>query len=176
METVNWKVEGMSCSACAQTINGFLVKQGMQDVRVSLTAGEAQFQNAPGLPEQELKKGIENLGFHIADPTTNIKYPNKFVRYLSICVPFTLILQLHMIGHVPFLHLLMNAWVQLVLCLPVYLTGMQYFGRSAIHSLQQRSANMNVLITLGATAAFMYSMTGTIFGLGESYLFYETSA
>ena len=53
METVNWKVEGMSCSACAQTINGFLEKKGMKDVRVSLTAGEAQFQNVPGLPEQE---------------------------------------------------------------------------------------------------------------------------
>ena len=36
--------------------------------------------------------------------------------------------------------------------------------------------NMNVLIALGATAAFVYSLTGTLLGLGESYLFYETSA
>ena len=176
METVNWKVEGMSCSACAQTINGFLEKKGMKAVRVSLAAGEAQFQNVPGLPEQELRKGIENLGFHIADETTNTKYPNKFVRYLTICVPLTLILQLHMLGHVPFLHWLMNPWVQLVLCLPVYLTGMHYFGRSAIHSLHQGATNMNVLIALGATAAFLYSLTGTLFGLGDSFLFYETSA
>ena len=35
---------------------------------------------------------------------------------------------------------------------------------------------MNVLIALGAGAAFIYSLTGTMFGLGESYLFYETSA
>jgi Cu+-exporting ATPase len=35
---------------------------------------------------------------------------------------------------------------------------------------------MNVLIALGATAAFLYSLTGTLFGLGESFLFYETSA
>ena len=52
----------MSCSACAQTINVFLEKKGMKDVRVSLTAGEAHFLNEPGLPEQELKKGIEGLG------------------------------------------------------------------------------------------------------------------
>ncbi|HEX3080677.1 MAG TPA: cadmium-translocating P-type ATPase, partial [Puia sp.] len=176
METVNWKVEGMSCSACAQTINGFLEKKGMKDVRVSLTAGEAHFQNVPGLPEQELKKGLEGLGFHIAEETSNKKYTNKFVRFLIICIPFTLILQLHMLGHMPIFHWLMNPWAQLVLCLPVYVTGMYYFGRSAIHSLIQFSTNMNVLIALGATAAFLYSLTGTLFGLGESFLFYETSA
>ena len=36
--------------------------------------------------------------------------------------------------------------------------------------------NMNVLIALGATAAFAYSLAGTIFNLGENYLFYETAA
>src|ERR1700759_1491274 len=101
MKTVNWKVEGMSCSACAQTINGFLEKKGMKDVRVSLTAGEAHFQNVPGLPEQELKKGLEGLGFHVAEETSGKKYTNKFVRYLTICIPFTLILQLHMMGNMP---------------------------------------------------------------------------
>ena len=50
METVNWKVEGMSCSACAQTINGFLEKKGMLDVKVSLTAGEAHFRNEADVP------------------------------------------------------------------------------------------------------------------------------
>jgi Cu+-exporting ATPase len=176
METVNWKVEGMSCSACAQTINGFLEKKGMKEVRVSLTAGEAHFQNVPGLPERELKKGIEGLGYHVAEATTSKKHPNKFVRYLTICIPFTLILQLHMLGHAPLLDWLMNPWVQLFLCIPVYVTGMYYFGRSAVHSLLQHSTNMNVLIALGATAAFLYSLTGTLFGLGDSYLFYETSA
>ncbi len=85
METVNWKVEGMSCSACAQTINGFLEKKGMKEVRVSLTAGEAQFRNEAGIPEQELKKGIEGLGYHIADeavPVKNIPI-NSFVISLS---------------------------------------------------------------------------------------------
>jgi Cu+-exporting ATPase len=176
METVNWKVEGMSCSACAQTINGFLEKKGMKDVRVSLTAGEAQFLNVPGMPEQELKKGIENLGYHVADETPSKKRSNKFIRYLLICLPFALILQLHMLGHGPLLHWILNPWVQLILCLPVYITGMNYFGRSALNGIAQGALNMNVLITLGATAAFLYSLTGTLLGLGENYLFYETSA
>jgi P-type Cu+ transporter len=176
MDTVNWKVEGMSCSACAQTINGFLEKKGMKQVRVSLAAGEAQFLNESGVPEQELKKGIEGLGYHVADQSSSKKYPNKFVRYLAICVPLTLILQLHMLGDSPYLHWIHNSWIQLLICLPVYVTGMYHFGRSAVNSLRQGASNMNVLIALGSTAAFVYSLVGTIRSLGESYIFYETSA
>ncbi len=176
METVNWKVEGMSCSACAQTINGFLEKKGMKQVRVSLTAGEAEFLNEAGIPEQELKKGIEGLGYHIADESSDIKHPNKFLRYLAICVPFTILLQLHMLGNLPFLHWIMNPWVQCILCLPVYITGMLYFGKSAIKSLLQYSTNMNVLIALGATAAFAYSLTGTLMKSDEANIYYETAA
>ena len=148
----------------------------MKQVRVSLTAGEAQFLNETGIPEGELKKGIEGLGYHISDETSDKKQPNKFLRYLAICVPFTLLLQLHMFGHLSFLHWIMNPWVQCLLCLPVYITGMYYFGRSALNSLLQYSTNMNVLIALGATAAFVYSLAGTLLNSGESNIYYETAA
>jgi P-type Cu+ transporter len=176
METVNWKVEGMSCSACAQTVNGYLEKKGMKDVLVSLTAGEAHFRNEAGIPEQELKKGMEGLGYHVVDETSKKRQGNKFVRFLAICVPFTAILLLPMLGHGPFLHWIHNPWIQLIVCLPVYITGMYFFGRSAINSIRLGAYNMNVLIALGATAAFIYSLSGTLFNLGESYQFYETSA
>ena len=136
METVNWKVEGMSCSACAQTINGFLEKKGMQDVHVSLTAGEAHFRNEAGFPEQELKKGIEGLGYHVAEENPAKKHANKFVRYLTICVPFTLILQLHMLVHVRLFIGSIIPGFNWCLCLPVFITGMYYFGRSAINSFK----------------------------------------
>lgn len=176
METVHWKVEGMSCSACAQTVDGFLQKKGMKDIRVSFTSGEAEFQNAPGLPETELKKGIADLGYHVADGSVEKKHTNKFLRWLAICAPFTILLQLPMLGHGTLLHLLHNPWLQLILCLPVYITGMLFFGRSAVNSIRLGSYNMNVLIALGATAAFIYSLAGTLLNLGASFQFYETSA
>ncbi len=176
METINWKVEGMSCSACAQTVEGFLQKKGMREVNVSLTAGEVSFQTADGFPENELKKGLSNLGYFVPDGSSKKRPVNRFVIYLAICIPFTVVLMLHMFSHrLPF-HWLGNAWVQFALCVPVYLTGMYFFGRSAIGSLVQRKPNMNVLIALGATAAFAYSVAGTLLHLGETYLFYETSA
>ena len=81
METVTWKVEGMSCTACAQTVNGILEKKGMKDVVVSLTAGEADFRNEAGIPEQELKKGIEALGHHVADESGSKNIPIKLSAF-----------------------------------------------------------------------------------------------
>jgi Cu+-exporting ATPase len=53
---------------------------------------------------------------------------------------------------------------------------MSFFGKSAIISLKNKMPNMNVLVALGASAAFFYSLTGTLIGRGEEFLFYETAA
>jgi Cu+-exporting ATPase len=74
------------------------------------------------------------------------------------------------------IHWLMNGWVQLIICLPVFVLGMRYFGVSAVKSIRSGVPNMNVLIALGAAAAFVYSLAGTIFNLGENYLYYESCA
>ncbi|MBN9379669.1 MAG: cadmium-translocating P-type ATPase [Chitinophagaceae bacterium] len=99
---------------------------------------------------------------------------NKHLRYSIICLPFTAILFLHEMGVGS--QWLGDPWVQLTLCLPVYITGMHFFGRSALKSLRKGRPNMNVLIAVGATAAFVYSLSGTLLGWGPAYLFYETAA
>lgn len=178
-EHVNWKVEGMDCANCALTISSYLKKQGMQEVKVNPVSGEVLFdRNSATISDDTLKKGITDLGYTVvaADAPAAVAggRMNKFFRYLLWCAPFTLLLLLHMLPlH---MHWLMNPWVQLVLCLPVYSIGMHFFGRSAWKSVVHGVANMNVLIALGASAAFFYSLTGTLLQLGNAYLFYETTA
>ncbi|MBS1597462.1 MAG: cadmium-translocating P-type ATPase [Bacteroidetes bacterium] len=180
METINWKVEGMTCSNCALTINKYLEKKGMQHVKVSFAGGDVSFETKEDSATQELKKGIEDLGYKVVDDsvanTKTARPLNKFLRYLLICLPFTLILMLHMFNGWLHWHWLMNPWLQLTLCLPVYIVGMSFFGKSAIKSIGNGMPNMNVLISIGATAAFLYSLVGTLLNLGEGYLFYETAA
>jgi Cu+-exporting ATPase len=60
--------------------------------------------------------------------------------------------------------------------LPVYLVGMDFFGRSAIKSLFKGIPNMNVLIALGSTAALGYSLYGLLIGKAYEFLFFETAA
>jgi len=175
METINWKIEGMSCSSCALTINKYLEKKGLQNVKVSLASGDVSFETPEGLDRQLLQKGIHDLGYTVVgdgERSAVRRRMNKHLQRFLFCLPFTLVLLLHMAG----VELLMRPWVQLVISLPVYITGMLFFGRSAVKSLLNGLPNMNVLIALGATAAFVYSLTGTLLGLGHDYLFYETTA
>jgi Cu+-exporting ATPase len=181
METINWKVEGMTCSTCALTINKYLEKKGLQNIKVSLASGDVSFNADANIDPTQLEKGIHDLGYTVihpqaADNAAAKKTPlNKHLRYFAFCLPFTVVLLGHMLGHnAP--HWLMNPWIQLGLCLPVFIAGMRFFGRSAVKSLLNGLPNMNVLIALGATAAFVYSLAGTVLGLGPDYLFYETAA
>ena len=181
METIQWKVEGMTCANCALTINKFLEKQGQHNVKVNPIDGDVSFELVEGMPKEKLISGIQALGYTVIPEQKEgekIKKPflsNHFNRFI-FCLPFTLILLLHMFEKWLPVHFLMNPWIQLALCLPVYIVGMSFFGKSAVKSLRNGIPNMNVLIALGATAAFVYSLIGTVFNLGNQYLFYETAA
>ena len=178
MEKVEWKIEGMTCSNCALTISKYLNKQGLSDVKVNVLDGDVSFVTNEAIEKNKIKKGIEGLGYNVVNEQQTIKKSKQFLKTplqkFWFCLPFTLILMLHMLPW--HLHWLLNPYIQLVLCLPVFITGMGYFGRSAIKSLLGGVPNMNVLIALGAAAAFVYSLTGTIMNLGEQYLYYESAA
>ncbi len=181
-ETVNWKVEGMTCANCALTISKFLEKEGLKNVKANPVSGEVLFDVVEEKSFDKIEKGIEELGYHVAEKNgvstrTVQKEPmNKFLRYVLICAPFTLVLMLHMFEKWFHIHWLMNPWVQLGLCLPVYIVGMNFFGKSAWKSIKNGMPNMNVLVAVGATAAFIYSLYGTLTGQAEQYMFYETAA
>jgi Cu+-exporting ATPase len=179
-ETVNWKVEGMTCSNCALTVSKYLQKEGMNNVKVNLISGDVSF-DINGHSRQQLAKGIEDLGYSVkAEELAGKPKRKKFLsghkeRFL-FCLLFTAPLMLHMFERWLHWHWLMNPWIQLALCIPVMIVGMDFFARSAIKSIRNGIPNMNVLVTIGAGAAFIYSLAGTVFGLGEQYLFYETAA
>lgn len=182
MEKVQWKVEGMDCNTCAISIHKYLEKQGMKNVKVNYATGDVMFDAENKIPEDKISRGISDLGYTVVDasrpPMKAAGAKKLFTSHLQrfwVCFPFTAVLMLHMIPAIP-LHWLMNDKVQLALTIPVYLIGMSYFGPSAYKSLKHRMPNMNVLIAIGATAAFVYSLYGTIIGNPDDFLFYETAA
>ncbi|MEO7212271.1 cation-translocating P-type ATPase [Mucilaginibacter sp.] len=174
-QLVELNVTGMHCNNCAMSIHKLLEKKGLQNVLVSFASEEVKFSTA----DQSLLPGIitdiENLGFHVVDDIATHKTPfydkveNKFI----FCALFTAPLLLHMLFPWHFLH---NPVVQLILCLPVFLVGCFHFGKSAYSSVKGGVPNMDVLIFIGSTSAFIYSLVGTVQNLGGHYLFYETCA
>lgn len=170
----------MTCSNCALTVQQYLKGEGMDNVKVNPIDGEVSF-DINGKSEQHIIKGIESLGYSVqAEEVPGNKKRKRLLknhkeRFL-FCLVFTLPLMLHMLDKWWHLHWFMNPWLQLGLCLPVYVVGMDFFGRSALKSLRNGVPNMNVLVAVGATAAFVYSLTGAIMNLGPEYLFFETAA
>jgi len=75
---------------------------------------------------------------------------------------------------------LKRAEVQFVLSLPVFLVGFFQFGKGGLGSLKVGAPNMDVLVFIGSSAAFIYSIWGSISYYGQAemhnYLFFETSA
>jgi len=181
MEKTTWKVEGMTCSNCSLTVTKYLEKEGNRNVKVNLLSGDVMFENAGDKDLEQVIKGIEELGYTVKtdDATTSLPkrklLKNNLQRFL-FCAAFTLPLMLHMLDRWIHIGWIMNPWVQFALCIPVYIVGMDFFGRSAIKSIRNGMPNMNVLITIGATAAFIYSLIGAIIFNNPGYLFFETAA
>jgi len=167
-------VEGMTCSSCANTVTAYLQKEGLNKVSVSFATNEVVFEEVEPQKLQQIKTGINKLGYHVVDDqSASTKRIFSLENIFAVCVLLTVPLLLHMF--LPF-HLLHNQWFQLALSAPVFILGWLHFGKSAIGSVRAGAPNMDVLILLGATAAFGYSLAGTFLNLGAGYLFYETAA
>ena len=54
METIKWKVEGMTCANCALTINKYLDKKGMQNIRVNPIDGDVSFEMVESTKTEEI--------------------------------------------------------------------------------------------------------------------------
>lgn len=179
---IQWKVEGMDCNTCAINIHKYLEKQGMKNVKVNFATGDVIFEVNEKFSKEKINTGLNGLGYTIVNEETavlktkNPKLPflSTHLQRFSFCLPFTLLLNLHMIPGVH-IHWLMDPWLQLALTIPVYFVGMSFFGKSAWKSIRNGMPNMNVLIAIGASAAFFYSLYGTLTGQAEQYMFYETA-
>jgi P-type Cu+ transporter len=194
MEKVQWKVHGMDCNTCAINIHKYLEKQGMKNVKVNFATGDVMFDTDKQLDDEKISKGIGDLGYKVVDETLDAhghagqhhsedeshgKFLHTHLQRFWFCLPFTAVLMLHMfpsLHHLPAFSWIMNPWVQLGLTLPVYIVGMSFFGKSAWKSIRNGMPNMNVLIAIGSTAAFIYSLYGTLTVQAHEYMFYETSA
>ncbi|MES2809483.1 MAG: heavy metal translocating P-type ATPase [Bacteroidota bacterium] len=174
-QLVELNVTGMHCNNCALSIHKLLEKKGLNNILVDFAGEEVKFSNTTGAALADIVRGIEQLGFKVIDdpalhaPKFYEKVENKFL----FCAVFTIPLFLHMFT--PW-HVLHMPIVQLLFCLPVFIVGCLHFGKSAYHSVRGGVPNMDVLIFIGSTSAFVYSLAGTIQQLGSQYMFYETCA
>lgn len=169
----------MSCANCAAGIKKHLENKGLQDVNVNFSTGEASWENDKNQDKNDVAKTITSLGYKIKSSSKEEgKGLSKVEKYFYFTLIFTLPLFSHMF--LPKGSIIQNPLLQFILCIPVYIIGVSYFGKSAWGSIKTGVPNMDVLIFTGSSAAFFYSIYGWLINYGtpavHHYLFFETSA
>ncbi|MGG3564319.1 heavy metal translocating P-type ATPase [Neobacillus rhizosphaerae] len=195
-EKVEFDLIGMTCAACATRIEKGLNKlEGVNKATVNLAIETASVEFNPSqISIQEIITGVEKIGYEAkvkqeksADTVNHRekeieKQKGKFLFSLILAFP----LLWAMVDHFEFTSfiylpdMLMNPWVQLALATPVqFIVGRQFYV-GAYKALRNGSANMDVLVALGTSAAYFYSLYIIISAIGSGQmmfeLYFETSA
>ncbi|WP_160725116.1 heavy metal translocating P-type ATPase [Bacillus sp. USDA818B3_A] len=194
-EKNEFDITGMTCAACATRIEKGLNKlTGVVKANVNLALEKATVEyNGAVLTSGEIIKKVESLGYgaQLRDEATDTtdhrqkeieKQKGKFIFAAILSFP----LLWAMVGHFSFTsfiwvpEIFMNPWVQLALATPVqFFIGRQFYV-GAYKALKNKSANMDVLVALGTSAAYFYSLYLSLMSIGSMAhsveLYYETSS
>ncbi len=176
-------VEGMDCASCAMGITKNLQKNGMENVYVDFTTGEAVFLLKDKTKLQKAIDGINSIGYKVVNSNYREQQEGKLTpieKRFYFTLPFTIVLFFsHML--LPHNFILNQSYIQLIICLPVFIIGIMQFGKGAWGSLKSGVPNMDVLIFIGSTSAFIYSIIGmwiykNDLHMAHNYMFFETTA
>ncbi|PGN20399.1 heavy metal translocating P-type ATPase [Bacillus thuringiensis] len=195
-DKAEFTVSGMTCAACANRVEKRLNKlDGVNKATVNFALESATVGfNPDEVNVNEMKSAITKLGYKLEvkpddqDASTDHRLQEierqkkKFI--ISFILSFPLLWA--MVSHFSFTSfiylpdMLMNPWVQLALATPVqFIIGGQFYV-GAYKALRNKSANMDVLVALGTSAAYFYSVYLSIQSIGSSEhmtdLYFETSA
>ncbi|MEI3600204.1 MULTISPECIES: heavy metal translocating P-type ATPase [unclassified Oceanobacillus] len=191
-EKTDLDVFGMTCAACSTRIEKVLNKQdGVKHATVNLTTESATIEYNPGLVDvKSLVDKIKNVGYD-AKPKAEAKekqtYKEKQLKNMKtkliisvlLSAPLLLTMLVHLFGmSIP--DIFMNPWFQFALATPVqFIIGWQFY-EGAYKNLRNGGANMDVLVALGTSAAYFYSLYEAFMTIGNPeympHLYFETSA
>ena len=197
-------VEGMTCASCAMRIEKGLKKvPGVKDANVNLATEQANVTYDPvqATLEQMVQK-VDTIGYKVT-PQIMVAQPANGTNVVSSAVPFGLqedeqsqrrqaeiirkrnLLLLSIVLALPVVILNMffmnrfagENYLLLVLTTPIWAIVGWEFHRGAIKNLRHGSANMDTLVSLGSTAAYLMSVVATFFpSIIGAITFYDTAA
>lgn len=195
-ESVELNISGMTCAACANRIEkGISKMEGVSTATVNFALETAHVEYAGNeVTLEDIMQKVKKLGYQAKRKEEAVQHEqhdrNDFIKQqkkiLILSAIFALPLLWTMVGHFSFTswiwapEFLMNPWVQLALATPVqFYIGKQFYV-GAYKALRNKSANMDVLVVLGTSAAYFYSLYVTIASIGKPHhqveMYYETSA
>lgn len=184
---VELAIEGMSCASCSGKVESHLNSlSGVKKATVNLATGKGFVEYFSGvLTPEEIRAEVEGLGY----PATILQGAGdyeqrkqareaeirkqwlRFLGALLLSLPLIVIHLMHMLGMTA---AVLDPWIQFLLATPVQFVAGWPFYRGSYHALKAGSPNMDVLIALGTSAAYFYSVVALF--AGWETLYFESAA
>ena len=190
--TLELAISGMTCAACSTRLEKVLNRLPGVEATVNLATERAVLHFEPGaLTLDAAKAAVERAGFGASEAASIVREEARAkqkaawdvdLRHFWIAAALTLPLALQMPamfglwpgGEVQ--HDLVPRWLQLLLATPVQFWLGARFYRGAWASLRGGGANMDVLVALGTSMAYFYSLVVTLAGRHDLHVYFEASA
>ena len=192
---IDLKITGMSCAACSAKIEKKLNKvEGVAGAAVNLTTERANIEyDSSKVKTVDLIKTVEALGYKVekVEDISNDKEKEQREKEIKklrmelitsaiLSSPLIMAMLLALVHiDIAFLH---NEYFQLIIATPVqFVIGFRFY-KNAYHALKAKSANMDVLIAMGTSAAYFFSIYNAFFapqkatGMMMKELYFEAGA
>lgn len=183
-------ITGMHCAGCSARVEKALNDLGCTSAEVNLATGNALIKAENSISEEKIADAVRALGFgaeikreddssaQSAKKDNSILYELIIAAVLTAPMMIGMILSFFLDHNTPLLSLLHNKWFQFALATPVQIIAGRRFYVGAFKAIKAKYANMDVLIALGTTAAYLLSIYNIIADNvhGMSGLYFEASA
>jgi Cu+-exporting ATPase len=187
------KISGMSCAACSARIEKRLsALKGIKKATVNLTTEKAAVMfNTGDISIKDIIKEIEALGYKAEKaedltPDSEKEQSEEKIKRLKTILIISIILSSPLIVamitslfslDIPLIH---NPYFQLIIATPIqFVIGFRFY-KNAFFALKSKSSNMDVLIAMGTSAAYFYSLYNVFFQPaktgGMKDLYFEAAA
>ncbi len=176
---ISFAIQGMTCANCAAAIEkAFSKVSGIKKVAInfSLEKGFVEFDEAI-LTGQAVLQVVQDAGYQAVQEAEKgavnaVARKEKFRFFFALAMTIPLVVFMYTM---PFGHLATNYAMFALATLVQFVSGRSFY-EGAYHSLKNRSTNMDVLIALGISAAYFYSVYSLFFINPHAHAFFDSSA
>lgn len=174
MEKLDFKIDGMSCAACSKSAERSLKKTpGIISASVNIATEKAVIEYDPNICSiEDIRSSVEKVGFHmVMEEDETVEEENEVVlKRFIIAIVFASLLFTVSMGPMigislpqivsPHENPVYHAILQIILAVPVMIAGSKFYT-NGYKSLFNKSPNMDSLVAVSTSAAFIFSLVNT---------------
>ncbi|WP_196159319.1 heavy metal translocating P-type ATPase [Reinekea sp. G2M2-21] len=180
-QEVTVTVDNITCASCVNRIEKVLGKMpGIEQASVNLATSQLKVTWYAGLTTlSQIKHRLADINYPVVETEnetqTTAASANTLLTHSLIGLALSLPMVVTMFAGLFGADWMLPSWVQFILTTPVQFWLGYRFYVGAYHSLKNKSANMDVLVAMGTSAAYFYSLYLWLV-LGSSHLYFEAAA